>query len=76
MREEAYKRCFTKSLSSGDVTGEFCADCKNFAPIFGYTFNSEERFEVAEGHPTPFSPHPSNAWCIITAFPSVDTEGS
>jgi hypothetical protein len=54
LREEAYKRCFTKSLSSGDVTGEFCADCKTFAPIFGYSFNSSERFEVAEGHPTPF----------------------
>jgi hypothetical protein len=55
LREEACIQCFKKSLSSGDVTGEFCADCKNFAPVFGYSFNSAERFEVAEGHPTPFS---------------------
>jgi len=55
LREEAYELCFKNSRSSGYVTGEFCADCKNFAPIFGYSFNSAERFEVAEGHPTPFS---------------------
>jgi hypothetical protein len=55
LREEAYELCFKKSLFSGYVTGEFCTDCKNFAPVFGYSLNSAERLEVVEGHPTPFS---------------------
>jgi hypothetical protein len=55
LREEAYKGRFNKSLSAGYVTGEFCVDCKNFAPIFGYSMNYAERLEAAEGHLTPFS---------------------